>query len=326
MKIFYSWQSDINKAANCNFIQKAINSSISKIENENPGILLVADRDTKGKSGAINIADTILAKISSSDILIFDISIINSGQGQYRKCINPNVAFELGYGISKIGWEKTILIFNEEYGSLDNDIPFDIRGHRVLSYSYDGDPQNGKNKLNEVSNKLKSSIEDIINNPNFGIKNTCLDNSDELKQQKDYAQIVMFLEEMHIPTFNIHFQTIRDSNTFRYDILHYYEGIKTVVQSLDFHLYDIEMSRLIEEFVDEISKSLSYSNYFYANGNLLRLEDYKIEEEFRRHSFDASNKLKDLLKYIKEKFPNIDYNETNKRALEGYKRIQETIV
>lgn len=63
----------------------------------------MAGRDTLGRSGAVNIVETILEKINSSNILIFDISIINSGECNQRKRINPNVAFELGYGISKNG-------------------------------------------------------------------------------------------------------------------------------------------------------------------------------------------------------------------------------
>lgn len=72
-----------------------------------------------------------------------------------------------------------------------------------MSYSYDGNANNKKAKLNELSSKIKSPIEDIINNPNFKAKNTCLDNSYKLKHKKDYEQIIVLLEEMHISTFAI---------------------------------------------------------------------------------------------------------------------------
>lgn len=77
--------------------------------------------------------ESIYKKIEKSKIFIADISIINS-ESTDRKTPNPNVLIELGYAARSLGWEKIICIYNLDYG-LINDLPFDLRQRRPLTYS-----------------------------------------------------------------------------------------------------------------------------------------------------------------------------------------------
>lgn len=65
MTIFYSWQSDIENQRSQ--IQKTLESSIKKIKKEF-FLDICVDRDTKGKSGAVNIVESIFHKIDSCRI------------------------------------------------------------------------------------------------------------------------------------------------------------------------------------------------------------------------------------------------------------------
>jgi hypothetical protein len=135
MKLFYSWQSDIKNQKN--IIEKIIINALKNIKKE-VNIDIALDRDTKNKSGSIDIAREILNKINTASIFVGDITFVNINRitkfFTKDKYPNPNVLLELGYAIRKIGWERIILIFNKKYGKIE-ELPFDINHHRVLSYS-----------------------------------------------------------------------------------------------------------------------------------------------------------------------------------------------
>jgi hypothetical protein len=135
--IFYSWQSDLNSKDNHFFIEGAIKASLKKLACNTPvNIELNFDKATRDVTGSPDISSTIFNKITSSNVFIADISFINPEIGGMRKTPNPNVLIELGYAVRNLGWDNIILIFNEAYGSLE-DLPFDLRNHRVMRYSSD---------------------------------------------------------------------------------------------------------------------------------------------------------------------------------------------
>ena len=132
--IFFSWQSDLPNSYNRNLIENVIKSTLKKINRENNlSLVLDIDRNTDGLLGSPDIADSILKKIDKCDIFIADISIINKSS-TFRKTPNPNVLFELGYAVSRIGWDRVICVFNSDYGDL-KDIPFDLRNRRIIQYN-----------------------------------------------------------------------------------------------------------------------------------------------------------------------------------------------
>lgn len=134
MKIFYSWQSDLNLKTNKNFIEDCIKAAIKEFNKKNPFLVeFKLDKDTSGEPGNPEVINTILNKIDNSRLFICDLSIVNSDY-HGRKTPNPNVLFELGYAIKALGWEKIICIINQEYGPIE-DLPFDLKHRRMLSYN-----------------------------------------------------------------------------------------------------------------------------------------------------------------------------------------------
>lgn len=82
----------------------------------------------------VDIVPTILGKISSAAVFIADLTpICTTVSG--KRIPNPNVMVELGWAFHRPGWERVIAVINEASGATINDLPFDIRQRRVITYS-----------------------------------------------------------------------------------------------------------------------------------------------------------------------------------------------
>ena len=76
MKIFWSWQSDINPDISKHFIKKCLEKAIKKINKEPEFSDRTAeiDHDTKGEPGSPPITDTIFKKIKNCSVFIADVT------------------------------------------------------------------------------------------------------------------------------------------------------------------------------------------------------------------------------------------------------------
>lgn len=153
--IFFSWQSDLPNNINRAPIQNAIKKAIKALNEDNNGMFFIYDESTSGEVGAPDIAQTVIEKISKSDIFICDISIINR-YSKFRKTPNPNVIFELGFAFNLLGWDKIICIFNTESGNVEQ-LPFDINHNRLLCYS-----SKNPNYKTMLFNNIKHAVEAMI--------------------------------------------------------------------------------------------------------------------------------------------------------------------
>lgn len=153
INIFFSWQSDLDSSTHKNLICNAIDKATKDLKKES--IIINADRDTKGLSGSPNIETTIFKKISNCDLFVADVTIVNKHWlNKKRKMPNPNVMYELGFAIKSLGSERVICIINNDVCS-EKDLPFDIKQHRLTSYSLKNGKDNAKKKL---ADDIKSSI------------------------------------------------------------------------------------------------------------------------------------------------------------------------
>ncbi len=153
-KIFYSWQSDIKESRN--FISDCLKRVSSKKWNN---VIVEVDRDTVGMAGAPDIADAIFGKIDRTDLFVADITIINSECSCTRKVSNPNVLLELGYAIKTLGWERIILLYNQDYGDA-KDMPFDITHQRMTGYTLQDGKKADSRKC--IIERITKTIEILI--------------------------------------------------------------------------------------------------------------------------------------------------------------------
>lgn len=159
--IFYSWQNDTENTVNRFFIRDILKEAIKDYKDaleldERPYL----DYDTKDVPGNPEIFNTILKKIEACDIFIADVTFISKSEGG-KLIPNPNVMIELGYALKVVGSERTILVMNEEYGSPEGNLPFDLK-HRRWPLRYKAASNLNKSQLAAISSKFASEIKSAI--------------------------------------------------------------------------------------------------------------------------------------------------------------------
>ena len=161
--VFYSWQSDLPSRTNRGFILGALEQAAKAVRSDAVvGIDPVVDRDTAGVAGSPGIAAVILEKIGQADIFVPDVSLVTPPDAN-RPSPNPNVLLELGFAISRLGWNRVVMIMNTAFGEPAL-LPFDLRGHRVVTYNCRTDKP-GTVKTDErrsLERKLKKAITAIL--------------------------------------------------------------------------------------------------------------------------------------------------------------------
>lgn len=159
--VFYSWQSNKLPSTNRNFIKDCIEKAIERINLELP-YSLVFDSDTRGTPGAPMINDAIFRKIDNAFCFMADITPVTVDGKQIFP--NSNVMLETGYAFSSIGERRIILIDNVHWGEI-NQLPFDIKNRRIMTYSLSRNtpPEEKKRIKNELTNDIYNAIKLISN-------------------------------------------------------------------------------------------------------------------------------------------------------------------
>ena len=132
--VFYSWHTDWPSETNGNAIRSALRIASSRLEKlfSNDRLseinLEEATRKRSRKAGTVS-----LDKIEVSNIFVCDVTTINhAATGIERKTPNPNVTWELGYAVSRLGWRRIVMLLNKAYGPIE-DLPFDFNQPAHLS-------------------------------------------------------------------------------------------------------------------------------------------------------------------------------------------------
>lgn len=232
IRIFYSWQDDIESKLNRFFIKDCLESALLKVNKditleESERISIELDHDTKNVPGLPDIASTILQKISSSDIFIADLSFVSSylnHKKRTKKVSNQNVIFELGFAFNVIGPQKIICFFNEGFGS-PAELLFDLKHRRwpiIYNLTESNLPDRGKIK-EEVSKELANSINLILekvplrkNTPNIHIPFTVKQiNEFEYIDSKLNIGIFVSLSYQENPDYDVDRGFIEKPKTFK---------------------------------------------------------------------------------------------------------------
>ncbi|MEO0452434.1 MAG: hypothetical protein AAFZ74_19130, partial [Pseudomonadota bacterium] len=145
-------------------IHGAIEQALDKIaedlelsESERPEI----DHDTKGAKGAVDIAKEILEKIENSTAFIADITPVGSTP-KGKKIPNPNVMIELGFAMKSPGYQSVIPVLNTGLGAKPEDLPFDLRNRRCVTYECKTGASD--EKIKKVQKKLASDLAAALQN------------------------------------------------------------------------------------------------------------------------------------------------------------------
>lgn len=158
-RIFYSWQSSVDRYDNLTYIRNRIESFI----NNQKDYKLTLDEATRNSAGSPDIVSTILGKIGIADIFICDLTITQKKEDDVKDVgvPNPNVLFELGVAVAFLGWERIICVVNTHYGGIEL-LPFDINHQRCLSYCKNGKEESKRLNLSEPILKILQNYDEIV--------------------------------------------------------------------------------------------------------------------------------------------------------------------
>jgi hypothetical protein len=185
-RIFYSYQSDIDKKLNHEFIREAINEAKARITEFNIDPIR---EGFYGVGGNPPLAKAMFDESKGSDIFIGDVTFTSSKIWQskgvkfeedantylieidkpfkLKPAPNPNVLLETGYSWALKTHYRTILVLNEAFGS-PSELPVDMKGlrwpitYKLCETRYNKAAKFKKEKKNLV-NALEHAIRDAIN-------------------------------------------------------------------------------------------------------------------------------------------------------------------
>jgi len=156
--VFYSWQSDLPNGTNRSFIENCLAKAIKELRVSQPQLDPCLDRDTANVPGSPDISATILDKIDNCHIFVCDVSIVHAGE---RPTPNPNVLFELGYAVKRLGWDRVICVCNEHFGDVKC-LPFDVSKRRVKRYTLSPEETDRSETAKALGSALQSELELIL--------------------------------------------------------------------------------------------------------------------------------------------------------------------
>jgi len=321
--VFYSWQSDLDAETNSRAIRKALKSAKAKVEKSNDNVIINVDEATSNTAGSPEISQNIFEKISECDIFVCDISIINSEATNSRKTPNPNVLIELGYAIATLGFERIVMLFNVNYGTL-NDLPFDLERKRITKVKVNKDSLD--NDVVNLSNTLRDAIKTIIEkNP---IKARSLINTDfETEIRKRDIEIIENIFRL------LHFDTFYEyaSSFPKYISFDFVSSIGDLIEAHDrysFLIDNVELKKLIDDFIETLFLPRERGNYYFPSPNSSgytfdsnQENQFVIFNELTENCRKMEKALKELFAYVNKNYLEVDINRTNTIA---YKRLNPT--
>jgi predicted nucleotide-binding protein with TIR-like domain len=328
--IFFAWQDDSPPPTNKQAIRAALRAASTRLEQEfGSGKLGIELQEaTKGEPGSPNIPAKILEKIERSDIFVCDLTtVIKQTTPSAIAAPNPNVIFELGYAVARLGWSRIIILFNEAFGSFPDELPFDVDRHRASRYTLKDGPDVKKAYARAtLDDLLVEALKAIIvakpEKPS-GKKELTLE---EIRRIRDLDALRRVLAKIHWPTIDKHIEdaprTIHDS------VFYFWEGFNAVLTSSLFHLYDESLLSDLEKIHQLWGKTLSYGHCYHTSLNrdvvIFDLPgDMFINAEHRQAWGEITEALIELrkasdavLNRIRDRYPEIDLVDIN-RSLEA---------
>ena len=342
IQIFYSWQSDLSEKTNKNAIRRALRTAQNNIEAPRPGLNIVVDEATRDTSGSPNIPSKILEKIEDADIIVADVTTITRPPAPrpvadvttvtrppaYRPCPNPNVIFELGYAVAYLGWERVILLFNEQFGDFPKDLPFDFAHHRATRYKLaKSDPQSADNRLTKI---LEQAITLIIDkNPKRPAETRGL-SREKIEHARDVQNMERIMSTIHLPTMD---EYIRDlPHGIADHAMWMWEGFSEVASSSLFSIYDPVLNKAVDQLFRSWSGTMSHSHHYSAGRGgrsvfispgdmLLTDEDRDAWSDILKARDQMQEALHVILKQLKDGYFELDIYAVSEEAGKMYSGV-----
>lgn len=244
---------------------------------------------------------------------------------------NPNVAFELGYAVANVGWARIVMVFNDAVASV-KDAPFDFDRHRILPYKLAAaDPKN-KGSHAQLAASLSTAIALIAEHkppkPISGVTQS----PEQIRRSRDIANLKWLLSNIHFPTLD---QMIEDLPKMMHSrALHFWEGFNAVVKNSLFHLYDADLLATVKSMHkswricvsngEQYEMATNPNIYVFKNtGDApLTQRQEKVWKTIDSARASLLESQRGFLNSIRERYLEVDVEETNRAAWQEYKDMQ----
>lgn len=343
IRVFYAWQSDLPDHVNAILIRSTLSDVSTKLTEDHVlNVRVTIDEATRDIPGSPDIADSIFDKIRLADVFVCDltkVAEISNPDRTLRKYVNPNVAIELGFAIHELGWKRIVLVVNEAYGKVPDDLPFDAGGHRASRYKcvaeYQGtklsdqcvkDISNAKGLLRETLQKALTQI--ICDNPKRP-RELEAKSPEEKRRERDVIQLKKVFGLINLPIMDQFIDRLAQGRIVIVGQV-FFESLTDVMNSSSFHINDTDLLSKLEAFFKAWNNCFVYAHhmersrngleaYFEMPGDFPKSPDQMVE--FRQTSSQAGPlriALDSLLNYIRKEYLEIDPATSGQEALRKY--------
>lgn len=328
--VFYAWQSDSPEKQNRYFIRAAVETAIKRLASGGKSSpTLKYDESTRDVPGSPMIVDAILGKIDACEVFVGDLSIINPHEQGGRRFPNPNVAFEAGWAAARLGWERVLLIFNTATGSFEQDVPFDLRGRRLVSYHCDASTPDVGAARERLASALVGHLRSALASPpprraRAASKRASGLSADQ-ERQRDRGTLHELLGVLDTEWVDAFLDALADEHILN-DAEARLQLFASVARAARFHLFDRRTGKAVRDFADAWDRVHDVTLYgdatpgnqrfarfrpeFYMRG----AEITKTRREFHAAREEMGARFRALTARLHESFPEFDLKESDERA------------
>ncbi|MCV9999443.1 nucleotide-binding protein [Pararhizobium sp. YC-54] len=325
VRIFFSWQKDLDQTLTTKAIRRALRDAASAIEEaEDVSIDLV--EATSNSPGSPYIPYEIADKIKASSIFIGDITPVCT-MASGKQCPNPNVTFELGTAATLLGWNRVIMLFNTVLAEM-KDLPFDFDRHRISQFVVRPDP-NRNSDLAGLRNLLVEAIATIIKTAPKTPRELEGMSEGETKRARDLGNIRWFLSNMNSAYLDAHVENMPD--ILDAEAIWVADGLTPITQSSDFRLYDGDIEQAMRGVQESLSETLAFDQFYRETASWRRQafgrrlndfadnrEESEAYEAIKTARYELNRQLRTLMQLLHERYLEIDVNETNRKCAQSF--------
>jgi hypothetical protein len=339
--VFFAWQSDSPRKTNRSAIKMALLDAISTLESDWHQKELSFDLQEATREddpGSPAIAAKLLEKIEASNVFVGDVTTINPhSDNSVDKTANGNVMYEVGYAMAHLGEERVILIFNEAFGVVERDLPFDVRHQRITKYRMAEEEAGKRGQAQARLNGLmRSALKAVIEKDPKRPAELKGKTDKQIRRERDVQNITWLLRTIHWPSIDQHLQNaphMRAGSTEYYLLM-----FEDVLNNSYFHLYDEELMDHLQQFrklwwFTYYGHEGHYSNPDGANYEIFQMPGDVIRTRAQESAWKAltggvremRRVRDDLLKYIRKNYIEIDVRACSDAARKELKRVHSKI-
>jgi hypothetical protein len=335
VRIFFSWQSDLDQELTTRAIRAAIRSAMSAVEKDY-AVDFVLEEATSNVSGSPYIPYALADKICKADIFVGDITTVARLAGETGKSLpNSNVTFELGIASAELGWNRIIMLFNSALAKLE-ELPFDFDRHRISKFNFTADPKSRKSQESDLGKLAQAAIAQIVTDDPKRPRELQEIPPEQIKRSRDIENLRWFLHRINTGYLDHHI--VQMPAYLEYSAVIISDGVEELRGRSDFLFYDPDLTAVTEGLIDSLRATLAHMGQYRETNNPFRQAfgrpgdmDLLVDDD-QQSAWDEIEAARRLLKIhlerliaiVRERYIEVDIDKTNLVFAKTFASIMES--